>query len=124
MGVLVDDLVYEGEYFRYAPAISEFSSIPIDKEDFVNNTDVLEYIPEKDPPDVVSNLSELSDKVFFNIATGYANEILPDGQNVHCTVWLSGKRHIFVKKYFLCSEIVYSAEKKGMHNYHLGFLWS
>lgn len=109
---LVEELVYDGEYYRYDPAIPEFSDVPVEKADFVINTDVLEHIPEKDLDDVVGKIKEISNRVFFNIATDYANEILPNGENAHCTVWPSEIWLKFLIKYFPESEIVYSAERK------------
>lgn len=109
---LIEELIYDGEYYRYDPAIPEFSDVPVEKADFVINTDVLEHIPEKDLADVVGKIKGISNRVFFNIATDYANEILPNGENAHCTVWPSEKWLSFLMKFFSESEVVYSSEKK------------
>lgn len=75
-----------GDFRRYDPAIPAFSKLPAGPADLVINTDVLEHIPESDLPDVLSEIRSISDRVFFNIATRLAAQILPDGSNAHCTI--------------------------------------
>lgn len=108
---LINTLTYEAEYYRYDPAIPQHSSIPVTKTDFIINTDVLEHIPEKDLIDVLKEMKSISANVFFNIATDYANEILPNGENAHCTVWPAERWLTFIKEYFPESTIAYSKPK-------------
>ncbi|MBQ0712745.1 MAG: hypothetical protein KBT53_07290 [Porticoccus sp.] len=110
---LVDGLVYEAEYYRYDPAVPQFANIPIDKADFIINTDVLEHIPAKDVGEVVAKMKSISDHVFYNIATDYANEILPNGENAHCTVWPGDKWLELIRQYYPDAEIAYYVEKKS-----------
>ncbi|NOR70642.1 MAG: hypothetical protein GQ532_13275 [Methylomarinum sp.] len=89
---LIDELDYEDAiYHRYDPAILKFSKINVESVDFIINTDVLEHIPEEDLGDVLKHMRSLSPYVFFNIATGTAKHILPNGQNAHCTIWTADK---------------------------------
>ena len=44
-------------WVRYDPAIPELSTIPIERADFIVNTDVLEHIPEQDIGDVLEHIS-------------------------------------------------------------------
>lgn len=73
-------------FVKYDPAIEEFKELSINQCDMLINTDVLEHIPESDLDDVLGHMKSLSSKVFFNICTRPALEILPDGTNAHCTV--------------------------------------
>lgn len=108
---LINTLTYDARYHRYDPAISEHSTIPVKRADFIINTDVLEHIPEQDLGDVLTEMKNISDNVFFNIATDYANEILPNGENAHCTVWPAEKWLSFIQTYFPNSIIAYSKPK-------------
>lgn len=74
------------KFYGYDPAISERSTLPIDKADLVINTDVLEHIPEDVLPSVVERISKISDKCFFGIHHALAYTFLPNGENAHCTV--------------------------------------
>ncbi|MEH6469135.1 MAG: hypothetical protein V7725_05935 [Porticoccus sp.] len=109
--VLIDNLVYDANYHRYDPAVPKFSEIPVDKADFIINTDVLEHIPAKDLDEVMVKMKSITEHVFYNIATDYANEILPNGENAHCTVWPGEKWLELIKKYYPEAEIAYCIEK-------------
>ncbi|MDK2921217.1 MAG: hypothetical protein PWR24_774 [Desulfonauticus sp.] len=94
---------------RYDPAIDKISSIPKKKYDLIINTDVLEHIPETDIEDVVKHIKYYSENVFFFIATRTAAEILPNGENAHCTVrnanwWLEKIKRVFPKSFLVYSE--------------------
>lgn len=73
-------------FYGYDPAIAERSVLPVTKADLVINTDVLEHIPESALPDVVREISTISQVAFFALHHALAQAILPDGQNAHCTV--------------------------------------
>lgn len=111
--ILISSLIYDEKYYRYDPAIPEFSVIPTDKADFIINTDVLEHIPEKDLGDILGRMRSISEYVFFNIATNYAKEVLPNGENAHCTVWQGDQWLSLIKKYYPDAEIAYYVEKKA-----------
>ena len=76
----------DAEAFRYDPAISEYSSLPVKECDAVICTDVMEHIPREDLQNVVSEISNISHLVYFNICTREARTTLPNGENAHCTV--------------------------------------
>ena len=71
---------------RYDPAIPEFATLPVARADLVICTDVLEHVPEESLDQTLTAVSLLSNLAFFNIALTPANEILPNGENAHCTV--------------------------------------
>jgi hypothetical protein len=73
--------------FRYDPAIPGIDRIPTDKIDFIINTDVLEHIPIEHLDETLKDIASLSSSVFFNISLRLAHEILPNGENAHCTVY-------------------------------------
>jgi hypothetical protein len=97
-------------WIRYDPAIPELSQIEIAQADFVVNTDVLEHIPELDIPDVLRHIRSFSPNVFFNIATRPAREILPNGENAHCTIWPAKKWVCEIQKYFPEADVAYSRD--------------
>jgi 2-polyprenyl-3-methyl-5-hydroxy-6-metoxy-1,4-benzoquinol methylase len=72
--------------YRYDPSIEEIARKPVSSVDLVLNTDVLEHIPEEDLDDVLADIRGLSSNVFFSISTVPAQQILPSGENAHCTV--------------------------------------
>lgn len=85
---LVDWLakIHDARAFRYDPAIPEFSKMPTEKIDLVLCTDVMEHIPEENLPNVIGAIRDLSPNAYFNISCRSATEILPNGENAHCTV--------------------------------------
>ncbi len=85
---LVDWLakIHDARAFRYDPAIPEFSQMPTKSADLVLCTDVMEHIPEENLPQIIETIRALSPNVYFNISCRPANEILPNGENAHCTV--------------------------------------
>ena len=98
------------EWIRYDPAIPEYSSLEVHQADFVINTDVMEHIPEEDINEVLTHIKSLSDCVFFNISTRLANQVLPNGENAHCTVWPAEKWLQKIKNHFPSAHIVFSRE--------------
>ena len=94
-------------WLRYDPALPEFAALPAGPVDFVVCTDVMEHIPEEDVEDVLRHIASLSSKVFFNIATRPAKNILPNGRNAHYTVWPTERWVELLKKYFPEAEAVH-----------------
>jgi len=74
------------EFYGYDPAIPEYDTLPIEKADLVINTDVLEHIPEGTLPSVVAQIASISENVFFILHHALAGNVLPNGENAHCTV--------------------------------------
>lgn len=70
----------------YDPYVPEFSTRPDGRFDLLVNTDVLEHIPENSLLSVLDDMKSFSDHCFFVISTRYAEQLLSDGQNAHCTV--------------------------------------
>lgn len=85
--------------YRYDPAILEISVIPVSHVDLIVNTDVLEHIPEEDLDEILAHMKSLGENCFFNIHTGLAKQILPSGENAHCTIhppeWWKDKIALF-----------------------------
>lgn len=86
-GHLVDALKYifkNISFYKYDPAIDEFSALPVKKADLVINTDVLEHVPYDKIDMVLKEISEISSNVIFALAHYPAATILPNGENAHC----------------------------------------
>jgi len=75
--------------FRYDPAIPDFSEHPTQPVDLVICTDVLEHISEEDVDDFLQKIRNLTDNAYFNVSIREAIEVLPNGENAHCTVRLA-----------------------------------
>lgn len=95
---------------RFDPAIEKINFIPKDKYDFIICTDVLEHIPENDLGDLLMDIKSFSTKVFFFIATRPAAEILPNGENAHCTIKESKWWIEKIKKVFGIYDLIYDEE--------------
>jgi 2-polyprenyl-3-methyl-5-hydroxy-6-metoxy-1,4-benzoquinol methylase len=78
---------FDAQYLRYDPAIPELITTPETKADLIINTDVLEHIPGPDIDPLLAHIASLGKHAFFSIATSPAKEILPNGQNAHCSVF-------------------------------------
>ena len=74
------------KFYGYDPAIEGHDVLPIAKADLVINTDVLEHIPEEELPEVINQISKISQNAFFVLNHALAKTILPNGDNAHCTV--------------------------------------
>ena len=85
---------------KYDPAIKEHSTPPSTPSDLIVCTDVMEHIPEEDVDDVLAHIKSLSDCVFFNISTRPAKNVLPNGENAHCTVWNEEKWRDTIHRHF------------------------
>lgn len=77
--------------FKYDPALESFSFLPVEKADFVINTDVLEHLDWEELDDILKDIRVLSSHAIFHIATNRASARLPNGENAHATV-MSGRR--------------------------------
>jgi len=72
---------------KYDPAIPEYADYPDRDVDTVICTDVLEHVPEEELDNLFAQVWGYADKeVIFVIALQLAGEILPNGENAHCTV--------------------------------------
>lgn len=84
--------VTAAETFRWAavkfydPAIPSLDILPDRKFDLGCCTDVLEHVPEAELPEVFAEMRTLTGKWLMIIHTGKAAQILPNGENAHCTV--------------------------------------
>ncbi len=80
---------------RYDPAIPAHDTPPTDPVDAVICTDVLEHIPEEDVSEFLGKIRALTPHAYFNVSVREAIEILPNGENAHCTVrpakWWGGQ---------------------------------
>lgn len=71
---------------RYDPAIPAYDAPPTQPVDAAICTDVLEHIPEEDVDDFLGKIRALTPNAYFNVSIREAIEILPNGENAHCTV--------------------------------------
>lgn len=70
---------------RYDPAIERLSRLPDLRFEVGICTDVLEHVPESELGGLVTRFKTLAPTWYFTIHTGPAAQILPEGQNAHCT---------------------------------------
>ena len=72
---------------EYDPAIAGKDTLPNRDYDTVICTDVLEHVPEDELPELFTTVWGLADKeAIFVVCLKLAGEILPCGDNAHCTV--------------------------------------
>ena len=95
------------EWRKYDPALPEFSKRPEGIADLVVCTDVMEHIPVSDVDDVLRHIASFSKSVFFHISTRPANNILPNGQNAHCTVWSPEKWENKLREHFPATKVLH-----------------
>lgn len=74
------------EALRYDPAIPAYAALPEGTADVIVCTDVLEHVPEDQLGALFDCMKEVSGRVYFNVSCVEAVEVLPNGQNAHCTV--------------------------------------
>lgn len=101
------------EFHRYDPAIPGISELTVNHADFVINTDVMEHIPGSDVDKVLENLRNISGNIFFNISTRPARQILPNGENAHCTVWPAEKWISEIRRFFPDAQLVNGYTKQS-----------
>lgn len=106
------DINGDTRLYRYDPSINEISDPPDQKMDLIINTDVLEHIPENDINDILEHIRDLSENVFFSISTVPAAQILPSGENAHCTVYPKEWWENRIREYFPYIETVFSNRKR------------
>jgi hypothetical protein len=78
--------IYDATPYRYDPAIPDIATLPGVSADLVICTDVMEHIPLEDVDRVLTEIRAISARAFFNISCVKAAEVLPSGENAHCTV--------------------------------------
>lgn len=92
--------LFGAQYFRYDPGIPELSELPVQRVDFLINTDVLEHVPEENLDDVIGHLASISENALINISTRPASEVLRDGSNAHCTIKSPQEWLVILKRHF------------------------
>ena len=71
----------------YDPGVKEFEKMPDGKFDGVYSTDVMEHIPKEELPETLELIFSKANKfVFLAICTQPAMQLLPNGENAHCTL--------------------------------------
>ena len=71
----------------YDPGVKEFEKMPDGKFDGVYSTDVMEHIPKEELPETLELIFSKANKfVFLAICTQPAIQLLPNGENAHCTL--------------------------------------
>lgn len=88
------------DIYGYDPAISENDILPNIKPDLIINTDVLEHIPEQELPEVIKRISMIGTNCFFYLHHKEAAQILPNGENAHCTIKPPIWYHKLLSQYF------------------------
>jgi hypothetical protein len=78
--------IHDATAYRYDPAIPDIATLPDVKADLVICTDVMEHIPLEDVDRVLAEIRGVSGHAFLNISCVRAAEVLPNGENAHCTV--------------------------------------
>ncbi|WP_424975166.1 class I SAM-dependent methyltransferase [Dinoroseobacter sp. S124A] len=78
--------IFDAEAYRYDPGLPDHAERPEVTADLVICTDVMEHIPLEDVDRVLAEIRSISPHAFFNISCVKAAEILPNGENAHCTV--------------------------------------
>ncbi len=71
---------------KFDPAIGEYASVPELKADFLICNDVLEHIPKEDIDEILKLINSLGSNIYINACLRPAVNILPNGDNPHCTL--------------------------------------
>jgi len=79
---------------------ANYQSIHASKTYGVSGNKFNEHIPEKDLDEVRAKMASITSKAFFNIATRPAKEILPNGDNAHCTILTASHWESILKPHF------------------------
>lgn len=92
-------------FYGYDPAIPGIDTLPVQRADLIINTDVLEHIPEDMIDEVLQQMAGISKNVLFGLDHTEAVNVLPNGQNAHCTIkplsWYLYKINQFFPKQFV-----------------------
>lgn len=73
-------------WYAYDPCVEGREKKPHEDYDFFICTDVLEHVPEEELDELFTTLWGYAERGIFVIALQKAHEILPNGENAHCTV--------------------------------------
>jgi len=84
----------------YDPYIPKFASWPEGIFDLTLCTDVMEHIPKEEIPKTLASIRKSSKNAIFVISLTFADTLLPDGSNAHCTIetsdwWRSKLKEVF-----------------------------
>lgn len=71
---------------RYDPAIPRYAMPPAGVYDVLVNVDVLEHVPEPQLEPLLKQMRSLCRDALIVIDTVPATQILPNGENAHCTI--------------------------------------
>lgn len=115
----------------YDPAVEKYSTLPDEKFDLVICTDVLEHIPEDIlTNEVIPQIAQISQNVYFGLHHEKASQILPNGENAHCTIkspdWYKTvfNKHFSEviilpgREYYLSTAITFKINKKINKKYY------
>lgn len=84
LGKKLQSLGYDVSF--YDPYVPEFAKDPEGQFDAVLCTDVMEHIPESELNGVLEAIASKSANVLFVISLTFADALLSDGSNAHCTI--------------------------------------
>jgi len=92
------------EIYCYDPGYPSYQKLPRKQYDAVVLTDVLEHCRQEDIKWILAEIFSLARKfVFANIACYKARQILPNGDNAHCTIrptaWWNSVLHLVASNY-------------------------
>lgn len=96
---------------RYDPAIPALSTLAIARADLVVNTDVLEHVPEEGIEPYLAHIAGLTTHALFSVSTCLAQEILPNGQNAHCSVKEPEEWLRIIRRHFPESELLKTSRR-------------
>lgn len=116
-GVLADQVAQSGvaECARYDPAVKGVDMLPDREFDAVINTDVLEHVPESELAGVLSTFKALSQNAVIIPHLAKAREILPNGENAHCTIMSPEKwKALFQQHYGFVYSFSHSSPKHAI----------
>lgn len=87
-GVLADQLTKSSHLRceKYDPAVPGYDIKPLRKFDCLINTDVLEHVPDAELDATLRNFPDLSDNAIVIPHLKKARQVLPNGENAHCTL--------------------------------------
>lgn len=114
-GVLGKKLQSRGYAVRlYDPFIPDYAEPPLNSFDMVLCTDVMEHIPVADLDEVLTTIRARSEKVVFVISLTFADQLLQDGSNAHCTIQSEDWWRAQLSKHFTTIEKVPTRQKTAV----------
>jgi len=84
----------------FDPYVPDHAQVPEEGFDMVLCTDVMEHIPIGDLNVILKDLSEYSSHVVFVVSLTFADMLLSDGTNAHCTIKSEGWWRETIGKHF------------------------